>query len=254
MIYAIVESGGKQYKAVAGKTIEVDRLPHKVGDKVQLKQVLLISDGKTAVIGKPTVSGAKVTATVVDQFKAPKIIVFKYKSRQRYRVKKGHRQLYTRLMVEAIDSKSISSKAEDEVKEEKVKKAAKDSAPKTKSKTKTKTKAAAKSKPKTKTAAKAKSKTKTKTKTKTAAKAAPKTKTKTKAAQPSTDHPISELDISKRITDTLADAKIKKVSQFLKLLEKGEDAVLDIDGFGPKSLADLKNALRKQGYTLPKNK
>ena len=242
MIYAIVESGGKQYKAVAGKTIEVDRLPHKVGDKVQLKQVLLISDGKTAVIGKPTVSGAKVTATVVDQFKAPKIIVFKYKSRQRYRVKKGHRQLYTRLMVEAIDSKSISSKAEDEVKEEKVKKAAKDSAPKTKSKTKTKTKAAAKSKPKTKT------------KTKTAAKAAPKTKTKTKAAQPSTDHPISELDISKRITDTLADAKIKKVSQFLKLLEKGEDAVLDIDGFGPKSLADLKNALRKQGYTLPKNK
>ena len=241
MIYAIVESGGKQYKAVAGKTIEVDRLPHKVGDKVQLKQVLLISDGKTAVIGKPTVSGAKVTATVVDQFKAPKIIVFKYKSRQRYRVKKGHRQLYTRLMVEAIDSKSISSKAEDEVKEEKVKKAAKDSAPKTKSKTKTKTKAAAKSKPKTKT------------KTKTAAKAAPKTKTKTKAAQPSTDHPISELDISKRITDTLADAKIKKVSQFLKLLEKGEDAVLDIDGFGPKSLADLKKALRKQGYTLPKN-
>ena len=241
MIYAIVESGGKQYKAVAGKTIEVDRLPHKVGDKVQLKQVLLISDGKTAVIGKPTVSGAKVTATVVDQFKAPKIIVFKYKSRQRYRVKKGHRQLYTRLMVEAIDSKSISSKAEDEVKEEKVKKAAKKSAPKTKSKTKTKTKAAAKSKPKTKT------------KTKTAAKAAPKTKTKTKAAQPSTDHPISELDISKRITDTLADAKIKKVSQFLKLLEKGEDAVLDIDGFGPKSLADLKKALRKQGYTLPKN-
>lgn len=177
MIYAIVESGGKQYKAVAGKTIEVDRLPVKVGEKVELKQVLLVSDGSNAEIGTPTVTGAKVTATVVDHIKGPKIVVFKYKARQRYRVKKGHRQLYTRLMIEMIDSKSISSKAEVEVKEEKPKKAAKRAAPKTKSKTKTKTKTktAAKPTPKTKT----KTAAKTTTKTKTAAKAAQKTKTKT---------------------------------------------------------------------------
>ena len=87
MIYAIVESGGKQYKAIAGRTIEVDRLPLEAGKKIELNDVLMVSDGNSAEIGKPTVAGAKVVATVLEQFKAPKILVFKYKSRQRYRVK-----------------------------------------------------------------------------------------------------------------------------------------------------------------------
>ena len=102
MEYAIVESGGKQYKAVVGNTIEVDRLPQEVGDQIELDQVLFINDGKKFRIGTPTLKGAKVRATVVAQVKAPKIVVFKYKPKNRYRVKSGHRQRYTRLMVDKI--------------------------------------------------------------------------------------------------------------------------------------------------------
>ena len=105
MEYAIVESGGKQYKAVPGKTIEVDRLAGAIGEKVVLDQVLLISDGEETRVGQPILKGAKVKTTIVDQFKAPKIVVFKYKPRNRYRVKSGHRQQYTRLKIEGIESK-----------------------------------------------------------------------------------------------------------------------------------------------------
>jgi large subunit ribosomal protein L21 len=191
MKYAIVENGGKQYKAVEGETIEVDRMPLDVGKKVDLKDVLLVVDGKEISVGTPKVSGAKVTATVVDQFKAPKIIVFKYKSRQRYRVKQGHRQQYTRLLIEDIITKTAAKKAEAEPEakpEAKAKvKAKTKAAPKTKAKAKVKTKAAPKTKTKTKAAPKTKAKTKAtpKTKAKTKAKAktktASKTKTKTKA-------------------------------------------------------------------------
>jgi large subunit ribosomal protein L21 len=170
MKYAIVESGGKQYKAVEGATIEVDRLHLDVGKKIELKDVLLISDEGDVAVGSPTVAGAKVSATVVDQFKAPKIVVFKYKSRQRYRVKQGHRQQYTRLMIEKISAKG-EKKAEAEKKEEK---------PEAEAKPKTKT--AAKTKTKTKTAAKTKTKTAAKTKTKTKTKTAAKKKTSTKKA------------------------------------------------------------------------
>jgi large subunit ribosomal protein L21 len=110
----------------------VDRLPLEVGKKLDLSDVLLISDKGKITVGTPTVKGAKVSATVVDQFKAPKIIVFKYKSRQRYRVKQGHRQQYTRLMINKITTTA-----------EKKKEAAKEEA-----------------KPKTKTAAKPKTSTK----------------------------------------------------------------------------------------------
>lgn len=123
MKYAIVESGGKQYKAVEGGTIEVDKLPLEVGKKVDLKDVYLVSDGKKISVGTPKVSGAVVKATVVDQFKAPKIIVFKYRPRQRYRVKQGHRQQYTRLQIDKIQLKSSkkAEKAEEKPKAEKAK-------------------------------------------------------------------------------------------------------------------------------------
>ena len=110
MKYAIVESGGKQYKAVEGATIEVDRLHLEVGKKVNIKDVLLYHDGKKATVGTPLVKGVKVSATVVDNFKAPKILVFKYKSRQRYRVKSGHRQYHTRLEINKI-TKAAKKKA-----------------------------------------------------------------------------------------------------------------------------------------------
>jgi large subunit ribosomal protein L21 len=112
MKYAIVESGGKQYKAVEGKTIEVDRLHVEAGKKLNLTEVLLYHDGKKAVVGTPLVKGVKVNVTVVEQIKAPKILVFKYKSRQRYRVKSGHRQKYTRLMINKITKAAKKKPAE----------------------------------------------------------------------------------------------------------------------------------------------
>ena len=123
MKYAIVESGGKQYKAVEGATIDVDKIDIEIGKKLDLKDVLLINDGKKVSVGTPLVKGAKVKTTVVDQFKAPKIIVFKYKSRQRYRVKQGHRQQYTRLQIEKIQKTSSKKKAEEKPAAEKEKKA-----------------------------------------------------------------------------------------------------------------------------------
>ena len=104
MKYAIVEDGGKQYKAVEGGTIDVDRFPAEIGEQVDLERVLLFSDGENVSVGKPLVSGAKVQATVVGQIKGPKIVVFKYKPRQRYRVKSGHRQKYTRLQIDSISA------------------------------------------------------------------------------------------------------------------------------------------------------
>ena len=102
MKYAIVESGGKQYKAVEGETIEVDRLPVNAGEKFGLERVLMLVDGEEVTVGTPTVNGIQVNTTVMDHFKGPKLIVFKYSPKKRIRVKGGHRQQYTRLMVDGI--------------------------------------------------------------------------------------------------------------------------------------------------------
>ena len=103
MKYAIIESGGKQYKAVEGTAIEVALLPVEVGEQVDLNQVLLLVDGDEVKVGAPEVSGVKVKTTVVSHLKGPKIIVFKYRPKKRIRVKTGHRQQYTRLMVNSIE-------------------------------------------------------------------------------------------------------------------------------------------------------
>ncbi|MCD6577491.1 MAG: 50S ribosomal protein L21 [Anaerolineaceae bacterium] len=101
-MYAIIENGGKQYKAVEGGYIEIDLLPDEVGKKKIFDKVLLLSvDGKTEV-GKPYLKGASVDTTIVSHFKAPKIIVFKYRAKQRYRVKTGHRQKHSRVIVDSI--------------------------------------------------------------------------------------------------------------------------------------------------------
>jgi len=106
MKYAIVEDGGKQYKAVEGETIEVDRFQAEIGEQVDLDRVLLISDGEKISVGTPYLDGVKISAKVEDQIKGPKIVVFKYKPRVRYRVKTGHRQKYTRLRIGEIEEKS----------------------------------------------------------------------------------------------------------------------------------------------------
>lgn len=101
-MYAVVESGGRQYKAIEGQAITVERLPYEAGEKIELERVLLISDGKSVKIGQPVVTGASVKATVLGEEKGPKIRIFKMHPRKRYRRRKGHRQIYTRLRVDEI--------------------------------------------------------------------------------------------------------------------------------------------------------
>ena len=101
-MYAIIRSGGKQYRAEVGATIDVDRLPQAVGESIEISDVLLLADGDDTRIGQPRVDGASVKATVVEQFRGKKIIVYKYRQRTNYRRKQGHRQYYTRLRIEDI--------------------------------------------------------------------------------------------------------------------------------------------------------
>ena len=101
-MYAVVKSGARQYRASVGNTLEVERLSAEVGQQLVLDQVLLIADGPQVEIGRPVLDGAKVLATVVAQEKGPKIRIFKYHPRKRYRRRAGHRQRYTRLRVDEI--------------------------------------------------------------------------------------------------------------------------------------------------------
>jgi large subunit ribosomal protein L21 len=101
-VYAVIESGGKQVKVAVGDTVDVERMPLRAGETVELEQVLLVADGDQVTVGRPLVEGAKVRATVVDQVTGEKVIVFKYKPKIRYRRKTGHRQKYTRLRIDEI--------------------------------------------------------------------------------------------------------------------------------------------------------
>ncbi|MFC1971653.1 50S ribosomal protein L21 [Chloroflexota bacterium] len=101
-MYAIIETGGKQYKITEGQTIDVEHLDMAEGSNVELDRVLLISDGEKISVGKPVIDGAKVLATLQQNGKEAKVIVFKYKPKVRYRRKNGHRQLFTRLTIDSI--------------------------------------------------------------------------------------------------------------------------------------------------------
>lgn len=110
MKYAIIESGGKQYKVVEGERVDVDRLAVEPDTQLKLEQVLLLVDGDKVTVGTPTVNGTSVLATVEQHVKGPKLIVFKYRPKKRIRVKTGHRQTYTRLFIEQVgDTKSKKS-------------------------------------------------------------------------------------------------------------------------------------------------
>ncbi len=101
-MYAVIETGGKQYKVQEGQFINVEKLPQVVGEKIELDRVLLVTDGEQVQVGQPTVAGAKVLATVARQDKYRKVVIFKYRPKERYRCKKGHRQSFTRLRVDKI--------------------------------------------------------------------------------------------------------------------------------------------------------
>ena len=103
-MYAIVRTGGKQYQVTAGDRLKVEKLEGEVGATVELADVLLVVDGENVRIGRPLVEGAKVSATITEQGRHKKIIVFKKKRRKGYQVKRGHRQLYTALTIDTISA------------------------------------------------------------------------------------------------------------------------------------------------------
>src|SRR5512143_3198129 len=111
MRYAIIESGGKQYKAVEGQTIEVDRLSSEEGAQVDLR-ALLMADGDDFMVGTPTVGGIQVKATVLGHIRGEKAVRFKYSPKKRIRVRGGHRQQYTQLAIDFIGREGETRKVE----------------------------------------------------------------------------------------------------------------------------------------------
>ncbi len=101
-VYAIVQTGGKQYRVTVGDRLRVDAMHHKPGEDIQLDQVLLVSKDGEVTVGSPLVAGAKVDAKVERNVKSDKVTVFKYKPKVRYRRKTGHRQPYTELAIKKI--------------------------------------------------------------------------------------------------------------------------------------------------------
>jgi large subunit ribosomal protein L21 len=103
MAYAIIRSGGKQYRVSPGETIAVDRIEATAGDKITFGDVVFHADGSAITTGGPLIGGAKVTGEVISQFKDKKVIAFKYKRRKGYHRTVGHRRQLTRIKIDAID-------------------------------------------------------------------------------------------------------------------------------------------------------
>jgi large subunit ribosomal protein L21 len=216
-MYAVIETGGKQYRVEVGTELEVELLDAKAGDAIKLDRVLLVADGDKASIGTPLVTGASVSAEVVRQDRAPKVISFKYRPKARRRVKKGHRQdfLLLRITDVVLNGKSAAaalekSQAEAKTERERLEEAAKRqaaedaalaaklaarNAPKTdKAEAKSDAKPAAKSgKPTSKPAAKSDTKADTKAAPKASA-AKPAAKTTSKAPAKPAAKPTTKKD------------------------------------------------------------
>ena len=103
-MYAVIKTGGKQYRVAAGQTVDVEKLAVEAGSQITLDSVLLVAGDGLFQVGKPTVAGAAVTATVVDFVKGPKVFAFKYTHKKRIRRKRGHRQPLTRLKIDGIQA------------------------------------------------------------------------------------------------------------------------------------------------------
>ena len=101
-MYAVISSGGKQYRVQEGEVLRVEKISGKVGETVSFNKVLMFSDGETATVGTPLLEKASVNGHIIEQGKAKKIIVFKYKRRKRYRRKQGHRQQFTAVKIDKI--------------------------------------------------------------------------------------------------------------------------------------------------------
>ncbi len=115
-MYAVIETGGKQYRVQEGDVIVVEKLDAAVGEKITFDRVLLLSDGETIKVGTPVVESCNVYGSVVEHGKGEKVVIFKYKAKKDYRKKQGHRQPYTMIKIEKVSArKARKTKAKEEV-------------------------------------------------------------------------------------------------------------------------------------------
>lgn len=103
-MYAVVSTGGKQYKVQQGETLRIEKIPGDVGSPVTFDKVLMVGDGEIVRVGQPLLDNVAVQARIVEQDRAKKILVFKYKRRKRYRRKQGHRQPFTAIRIDGIEA------------------------------------------------------------------------------------------------------------------------------------------------------
>jgi large subunit ribosomal protein L21 len=111
-MYAVVTTGGKQYRVEAGSELVIERLAAEAGSSVTFDRVLMVGDGDSVTVGTPTVDGASVSATVLGEALGPKLVIFKFKQKATYRRKNGHRQHMTRVRIDEISASGKKSKAE----------------------------------------------------------------------------------------------------------------------------------------------
>ena len=102
-MYAVIKTGGKQYRVAPGEKIKIEQIPADVGSQITLDQVLMVGEGESVKVGNPLVSGAKVTATVMSHGRGDKVRIFKLRRRKHYQKTQGHRQNYTEIRVDAIN-------------------------------------------------------------------------------------------------------------------------------------------------------
>jgi large subunit ribosomal protein L21 len=103
-MYAVVNTGGKQYKVQKGETLRIEKIPGEVGSSVTFDKVLMLADGENIRVGQPVLENVAIQAQIVEQDKAKKILIFKYKRRKRYRRKNGHRQPFTAIRIDGIQA------------------------------------------------------------------------------------------------------------------------------------------------------
>lgn len=102
-MFAVVETGGKQLKAMAGQSIVIEKIPGQAGEKVSLKNIVMLVNGKDSKVGNPYVKGAVINGEILEQGKSDKVIVYKMRPKKRYRVKRGHRQHFSKVFIENIE-------------------------------------------------------------------------------------------------------------------------------------------------------
>ena len=109
-MYAVIKTGGKQYKVAAGDKLKVEKLVGEVGSKVVIDKILMLADGDAVTIGSPLIVGAKVNATVVSHGRSDKVMIFKFRRRKHYRKTQGHRQSYTEILIDDVNGKGAVAK------------------------------------------------------------------------------------------------------------------------------------------------